>query len=234
MWAHTGIHLHIMNMLIVRQCKGGARGINGAGCASRTVERVMCAHRKVSSLALAVAQALGLNKGRSLVHCLAHNYPHSPFTASIPAPRVLVPRILSIAYIGGFATTPSCSRAFVRFLGSFLKSIPPNPHFRSLHGARVARVAVTNDPHQASLKRRTSKRCCSTRQLLTLRQLQFPQLLPAKLARQSLQTFTEYYFFRRVSISNIQISIQFLLFIQKIWCIDRQQSNFHLVYSVTH
>lgn len=35
--------------------KGGARGINAAGCASRAAERVMCAHRKVSSLALAVA-----------------------------------------------------------------------------------------------------------------------------------------------------------------------------------
>lgn len=43
----------------IRICCGSAKAeraaSSAAGCASRAVERVMCAHRKVSSLALAVA-----------------------------------------------------------------------------------------------------------------------------------------------------------------------------------
>jgi len=128
---------HTDAMVVQRR---NARGL--VGCASRAAKRVMCAHRKVSSLALALAhtcthrvhthtrthihthlRTLGLNKGRSL-----RALPRAQLS---PSPPLRLPFLLSLSLSLCLSLSFYLSIYLFLFLSLFLAraltALPPYP-----------------------------------------------------------------------------------------------------------
>lgn len=102
-----------------RHQRCGMRVANGRTCH-------VCAPQS-EQLGTCSCKALGLNKGRSLVHCLARNYPHSPSRLPFLLRAFPSPYPVYRVYRGPAAATPSWSRAPVRFLGSPFKAFSTEP-----------------------------------------------------------------------------------------------------------